>query len=246
MRHTAVVPELTVLHTNDFHGTLRGDLFSRLSELRAHSDLYFDSGDAIKTGNLGVPLKPEAVWPLLDDLGCNASVLGNRETHVLESAFRAKLAGSRHPILCANLRKKDGSRPLPGHLVIGRNGIRVGVVAVMVPMVTNKMKTQAASGYLWDPPIPIASEVGNRLRPEVDLLIALTHIGHKQDLALAEQCPHYDAVLGGHSHTVLEKPVWVGKTAVCQGGSHGRFAGVYRWSPAEGWSGGLQDLSPTG
>jgi 2',3'-cyclic-nucleotide 2'-phosphodiesterase (5'-nucleotidase family) len=231
--------ELTILHTNDMHGTLTEERFRWLEQLRQSSDLYFDSGDAIKTGNLGIPLRPEAVWPLLDRLKCTASVLGNRETHVLESAFLGKLAGAKHPILCGNLRKKDGSRPLPRTLELTVKGVRIGIFSVMVPMVTERMATKAASAYLWDQPIPTAIELASELRPKVDLLICLSHIGHRQDRELAEKCPAIDIIFGGHSHTVLEQPELVGTTAICQGGSHNRFAGVYRWTPETGITGGL-------
>jgi 2',3'-cyclic-nucleotide 2'-phosphodiesterase (5'-nucleotidase family) len=224
------------------HGTLSSEVLERLLPLRRQADLYFDSGDCIKTGNLGIPLKQEAAWGRLAELNCDASVLGNRETHVIEAAFRKKIEGASHPLLCANLRRKDGMRPLPRTLQLESGGVKVGVVAVMVPMVTEKMRTQGASAYLWDQPLPTAREVAEELRPQVDLLIALTHIGHKQDLRLAEECPHFDAILGGHSHTVLEHPVMVGRTAVCQGGSHNRFAGKYEWDFQSGWRGGLVPL----
>lgn len=231
---------LRILHTNDLHGVLPAAKFERLKGLRDSADLYFDTGDAIKTGNLGVPVRQEPVWGLLDALRCDAGVLGNRETHVWTGPFEAKLAGSKHPILCANLRRKDGSRPLPRTLVLERRGVRIGLVGVMVPIVTERMKTQAASTYLWDPPIPIAEELAAELRPSVDLLFALTHIGHREDRRLAEKGV-FDVIFGGHSHTVLPEPEKIGSTWICQGGSHAKYAGVYTW--CEGLSGGLAPLA---
>jgi 2',3'-cyclic-nucleotide 2'-phosphodiesterase (5'-nucleotidase family) len=220
---------IRIQHTNDMHGTLTPARFERLRELRQGVDLFFDTGDCIKTGNLGIPLKPEPVWPLLRDLRCTASVLGNRETHVMESAFHAKIAGAEHPVMCGNLHRKDGRFPLPRTLEFDVEGVRVGVLAVMVPMVTERMKTQSLSTYLWDPPIPTAISLAQELRPRVDLLIALTHIGHRQDLELAAKATGIDVILGGHSHSVVQTPVQVGQTYVCQGGSHNRFAGIYEW-----------------
>jgi 2',3'-cyclic-nucleotide 2'-phosphodiesterase (5'-nucleotidase family) len=210
---------LTILHTNDMHGTLDLERLTALKKLRSGCDLYFDTGDAIKTGNLGVPLWPEPVWTMLDELHCDAGVLGNRETHPVSSIFKAKLAGTQHPILCANLRDKAGVNPLARNLVIERKGLRIGLVGVMVPMVTDKMKTQFASAYLWRPPVEVALEEAEALRPNVDALFALTHIGHRQDVRLAESGA-YDVIFGGHSHTVLMTPERV---------SHNRFAGVYQW-----------------
>jgi 2',3'-cyclic-nucleotide 2'-phosphodiesterase (5'-nucleotidase family) len=141
------------------------------------------------------------------------------------------------------MRKKDGSYPLPRSLKLAVNGFKVGIIGVMVPMVTERMATKAASVYLWDPPVQTACALAEELRLEVDLLICLTHIGHRQDLELAEKCPSIDVILGGHSHTVLAEPILVGKVAVCQGGSHNRFAGVYEWTPERGLVGALFGLS---
>lgn len=139
-------------------------------------------------------------------------------------------------MLCGNLRRRDGTRPLPGSLVLERPGPRVGVVAVSVAMVTERMRTQAASAFLWDPPIESCVVAARELRPHVDLLIALTHIGYPQDRKLAERCPEVDVILGGHSHTVLHQPEQVGRTWIAQTGSHGRFVG--RWSWDQGRLGG--------
>jgi 2',3'-cyclic-nucleotide 2'-phosphodiesterase (5'-nucleotidase family) len=229
---------LTILHTNDLHGKLEGSRFEILLEARRSVDLYFDSGDCVKAGNLAVPVHPDPVWARLHEADCTASVIGNRETHLIESAFWAKLAGREHPVLAANLRRKDGSRPLPGYMERDIRGLRVGILGVSVPMVTERMVARTASAFLWDDPLESARALAEESRPRVDLLIALTHIGHAKDLALAEGCPGIDVILGGHSHTVLESPVLVGRTYVCQGGSHGRFMGRYEWSSGV-LSGGL-------
>lgn len=221
--------KLRILQTNDMHGRLGDVHLEKLRALRKESDLYFDCGDAIRAGNLAVPLRPEAVWGHLAELDCTASVPGNRESHVLEGAFQAKIAGLGHPLICANMRTKDGGYRLPRFHVLEAAGVKVGVFGVMVPMVTERMASKAVSAFLWDQPIPSAQEVAEELRPQVDLLIALTHIGYKRDLELAEKCPRLDAIFGGHSHTVLEQPEYIGTVAVCQTGAHCHYAGVYEW-----------------
>ena len=234
---------LRILHTNDLHGMLTDDLAHRLAPIRQDADLYFDTGDVVKAGNLAIPLHPDAAWPHLAELGCTASVPGNRESQILESAFLKKIEGIRHPLLCANLRRKDGSLVLSDRLVVDVGGLRVGIFGVMVPIVTSKMATRVASAYLWDPPLPTAARVADEMRPEVDVLIALTHIGYRQDVEIARLGVGIDIILGGHSHTLLDEPELVGATYICQGGSHGRFAGVYEWSDGK-LTGGLQPLKP--
>lgn len=221
--------KIKFLHTNDFHGKLDEQTFDVLKTLRADCDFYFDSGDAIKTGNLGIPLSSDPVWAMLASLNCSASVLGNRETHPLRMAFERKIEGHRHPILAGNLKAKDGSELLPKSLILEKDGFRIGVISTMVAMVTDRMKTQAASAFLWADPIQTAVEQSVEMKPNVDLLVALTHIGYKQDQVLAQICPEIDIIFGGHSHTVLEHPIKENHTWIVQGGSHRRFAGVYEW-----------------
>lgn len=237
------LPKLRILHTNDFHGTLDERRFEQLSVLRKRADLYFDTGDAVKSGNLAIPLRQDPVWNMLSRLRCDASVLGNRETHVLESAFQAKLGGLSHPALCANLRLRNGDRPLPSNLILDSPAGTVGVFGVMVPMVTDAMATKVASAYRWDNPLAVAAEEVAELRHRVDVLIALTHIGIAQDRELAVRCPDIDVILGGHSHTVLATPERIGTTWIAQGGSHGRYAGNYEFESGVGLTGELVALS---
>jgi len=226
--------DLTILHTNDLHGKLDQTAAAKIRELKDESALYFDCGDCIKAGNLAVPFKQDPAWSFLEAAGCDAGTLGNRETQVLQKAFESKISGAAHPLLCANLRLKNGERPLPGYVVLEKAGYKVGVIGAMVPMVTERMVTRAASAFIWDPPIPAVCAAAKGLRAKVDCLIALTHIGFKHDSELAEACPELDMILGAHSHTKLDSPARFGNVWVFQSGAHGRFVGKYRWSKQKG------------
>lgn len=220
---------LRILHTNDFHGSLTEAKADRIRSLKGDNALYFDTGDCIKAGNLAIPLKPEVAWPLLQRAGCDASVPGNRESHVLRSAVDAKFAGHEHPILCSNWIDKRGELVFERCRLFDLNGVKVGVFGVMVPIVTRKMATAPASQFLWENPITTAQHLAEELRAQVDLIIALTHIGVSRDRELAESGAPINIILGGHSHTVLEAPEQIGSTWIAQGGSHGRFVGNYHW-----------------
>lgn len=234
---------LRILHTNDLHGNLDESLAQRLTPLREESDLYFDSGDVVKAGNLAVPLRPDPCWGLLANLRCSASTLGNRESQPLAPAFRKKIAGLTHPVVCANLMDKEGQPVFPASIVLEVGGLRVGVIGAMVAMVTEKMASAALSHFVWSAPLPAVVAAAHGLRPQCDVLFAITHIGIAQDRKLAEACPHLDAIFGGHSHTVLSEPERVGGVWICQGGSHGRFAGHYEFDTAsKAMRGGLRPL----
>jgi len=229
------VAAITLVHTNDLHGALTPEKLPFLASLRRGADFYFDSGDCVKAGNLALPVKADPAWAMLVEARCDASVPGNRESHPLATGRKAKFRGLGHTVLCANWKDKHGHHVFPSHAFFeGPRGMRIAVLGVMVPMVTERMATQAASQYLWDPPIATAVTLVSQLRSKVDILIALTHIGIVQDRKLALACPGIDLILGGHSHTVLEQPEAVNGVPICQGGSHARFIGRYALEAGEG------------
>jgi 2',3'-cyclic-nucleotide 2'-phosphodiesterase (5'-nucleotidase family) len=64
-----------------------------------------------------------------------------------------------------------------------------------------------------------AKELVAQHRSEVDLLIAVTHIGKGEDEALADQVQGIDVILGGHSHTPMGTPSIRNGTIIIQAGS---------------------------
>jgi 5'-nucleotidase len=216
---------LRILHTNDLHGALSQAKLDQFLPHRGSHDLWIDSGDAIKSGNLSIPLRPEPVWDLFRQGGLSAFCPGNRESHIWPQGVEGKFRGCQVPVLCSSWRDKSGRLLWEDGLVLTAAGLKVGIFGVMVPIVTKRMKTQAASAYLWDSPVEAASRTVALLRPQCDVLIAVTHIGLTWDRRLAEQVPGLNLILGGHSHSILKEPEYVGKTPIVQGGSHGRWWG---------------------
>ena len=228
---------LTIIHTNDTHGRLgaeRGPAAVARERLRAllaehPGALYLDAGDTVTAGNLGFRPGGEPVLELLSDLGCVAMTLGNRETHPRKECFPLKVNRARHPLLSANLVAK-GSAPAPvqPHVLLEREGVRIGIFGVTVPMFTRKQWSQPLCDYWFDDPLKTAREQARLLRPQVDVLIALTHLGYRQDQTVAAACPELDLLIGGHSHTDLTEPTWVGGVPILQARSHAYYAGIAR------------------
>lgn len=231
--------DLNILHTNDVHGRWSAAFVERLCRLRESMDaLLLDAGDCLRTGNIAIPLKPPTEWEYLRQAGYDAVTLGNREFHILPKGFLAKVQGAPCPLLCANIRSKYPDAPLPVQPVWQgeRAGVRIGIVGLTVPMVTPRMRSARLSAYLFDPPLEVAREWAIRLRPEVDLLIALTHLGIQQDRLLAEACPELDLIIGGHSHTPLESPERVGRVWIAQSKPFARGIGILQLTRTpEGW-----------
>jgi 2',3'-cyclic-nucleotide 2'-phosphodiesterase (5'-nucleotidase family) len=234
------MPTVTLLHTNDFHNHLTPDKAARLAALRSslgESGLLLDAGDAGSSGNVTFKPGGEPILELMSDSGYDAMTVGNRDFHFSQVGFTAKLFRARFPVLCANVRPRDPSSPLPAVPSITKtlvNGFRVTVLGLTVPMITERMLVRKVSAYVFDDPIETAARLIPDLRPHCDLLVCLTHIGLGKDRELAARVPGIDLIIGGHTHALLEEGERVENTLVVQAGAHGRCFGTVQVMMEEG------------
>ena len=247
---------LHLLHTNDFHNHLNEHQAQMIKQAKAKHEnvLLLDAGDAVSAGNVGVRPGGEPILTLMSETGYDAMTLGNREFHVADTLLRLKIGKAAFPLLCANLRwREDRGEILPTvkHLVKTLpNGLRVGVFGLTVPMVTPRMTARLVSAFVFDDPAAAAKAQIALLRPTVDALIALTHIGLREDERLAASCPELDLIVGGHSHNKLHEPKWVNGVPIVQAGWFGHYLGrtMLEWdAPGEKprVSGRLESLKET-
>ena len=155
----------------------------------------------------------EPILTRMTETGYDAMTLGNREFHVADALLRLKISG-----------------------------LRVGVFGLTVPMVTPRMTARIVSAFVFDDPVSAAREQIARLRPHVDALIALTHIGLREDERLASACPELDLIIGGHSHNKLHAPQVVSGVPIVQAGWFGHFLGETQLT----WDAGAKKPSVTG
>ena len=236
---------LTVLHTNDFHNHLSPAqaAFVKAEKAKHENVLLLDSGDAISAGNVGVRPGGEPILTRMSETGYDAMTLGNREFHVADTLLRLKLSRAAFPVLSANIRwRDDQGETLPVAPSWNKtlpNGLRVAVLGLTVPMVTPRMTARLVSAFVFDNPIETAKAQIARLRPDADLLIALTHIGLREDERLAAACPELDLIIGGHSHNKLHEPSVVNGVPIVQAGWFGHYLGETTLA----WNG--SDTKPT-
>lgn len=222
---------LHILHTNDFHSRLAD---AQAQTIRRAKDglenaLLLDAGDAISAGNVGVRPGGEPILTLMSVTGYDAMTMGNREFHVADALLRCKIGKAQFPILCANMRwREDQGEILPVASQIVKtmlSGLRVGVFGLTVPMVTPRMTARVLSAFVFDDPVAVARQQIAGLRSQVDVLIALTHIGIREDERLAAACPDIDLIVGGHSHVTLETPKVVNGVPIVQAKMYGHYLG---------------------
>jgi 2',3'-cyclic-nucleotide 2'-phosphodiesterase (5'-nucleotidase family) len=237
---------MTIIHTGDFHNKLGDADAERLAAIRdAHPGaLMLDAGDAVGAGNLGFRPGGEPILERMSGLGYAAMTMGNREAHVWRNIVEMKVKSARFPVLSANLTLREPLERVRPYITTEVDGIRVGVVGLTVPMITRTMWSRHLADLIFENPHEIAARLAAELRPNVDLLILLSHLGVKEDRRLAET-GDFDLILGGHSHVLTETPERIGNTWLCHTGSHARFAGIWNAArAADGWTvtGGLEPL----
>jgi len=98
------------------------------------------------------------------------------------------------------------------------DGIKIGVFGIGVELEGLVTKQNYGETVYLDP-IEIAQDMERKLRNEekCDLIICLSHIGYEykdnpkkvNDLKVAAQTSHIDLIIGGHTHTFLERPTLV-------------------------------------
>ena len=235
---------VTILHTNDFHNQLSEDQAQTIRRAkidRGPDVVLIDSGDAISAGNIGFRTGGEPILTLMSDIGYDAMTMGNREFHVAEAVLRHKIGNAGFPVLCANMRYKglDGApvRALPVEpyrISVLPCGARVGIIGVTVPMVTSRMTARHVSAYLFDDPVDVVKRIAGELRPKVDILIALTHIGIKADESLAESCTELDLIVSGHTHLLINAGDRKSGVPIVQAGWFGHYYGVVEFNLGAG------------
>lgn len=87
-------------------------------------------------------------------------------------------------------------------------------------------------------PIAIAKMVAERLRPRVDILIVLSHLGYPLEVELAKAVPELDVIVGGHSHTELKVAEEVNGVILVQADEYANNLGFCTWMcrMAESWT----------
>lgn len=224
---------LNILHTNDIHSNIIdfGKIAAYLQSERdsAEYSLYLDAGD-IFSGHPVVDLR--GGWPMVDllnHLGLQAMAIGNHEFDYGQTFFGKNVMDSNFPWLSANMHVIDPNILIPQpepYTVFEFDELTVGVVAL-----TEAPPSTAPSGVEglhFDEDYAEVVEQYRFLRDEVDVLIALTHIGYPEDRQLAQAVDWFDLIIGGHSHTVLTQPVVVNGTPIAQAGANGAYVGNIR------------------
>lgn len=163
--------------------------------------------------------------------GVQAMALGNHEFDRGPAVLGAYAEATGFPLLCANL--DATAEPALAGRVRPTLGLRHGAARLMVVgLVTPEVPTLSSPGprlRFTDPFEAAERAVWEARREGVGTVVALSHMGLAADRRLAEEVVGLDAILGGHSHTLVAPPEVVsgraGSVPIVQAGAFGRYLG---------------------
>ena len=223
--------KISILHTNDVHSHIepfpanhkryagKGGVqnrFNLINKVRKENKntLLFDCGDIFQGTPYFNKYGGELELKLMSQMGYDASTLGNHDFDNGMNGFMAVKKHAKFPFICSNYDFEDTilkNQTLP-FKIFNKGGIKVGVFGVGIELegLVDK-KLYGNTKYL--DPIKKANEYSEILRKEhqCDLVICLSHLGFSydenkvSDSVLATQTSGIDLILGGHTHTFLEK-----------------------------------------
>ncbi|MBD0776547.1 metallophosphoesterase [Maribacter sp. ANRC-HE7] len=224
---------ITILHTNDVHSHIdtfpkshttypnlggiarRATLVESIRKENPNT-LLLDAGDIFQ----GTPYfnfyGGELEFKLMSKLKYDAATIGNHDYDNGIDGLFAQLPNATFELLSANYDFSNTVmngyvKPYNTYMV---NGVKIGIYGLGIELdglVTKKLYKETQ--YL--DPFEIATDTENRLKidEKCDLIICLSHLGyhyksvHKpDDLKLAAKTKYTDLIIGGHTHTFLDKP----------------------------------------
>ncbi|HJW98359.1 MAG TPA: bifunctional UDP-sugar hydrolase/5'-nucleotidase [Candidatus Bathyarchaeia archaeon] len=233
--------KFTLLHSNDMHGDFLaevqgggGKLIGGLALLSGYVNkirqaeehvLYLISGDMVQGSLIDSEYKGISTIEIMNYLAPDVVSLGNHEfdyglPHLL---FLEKMAN--FPIVNANLYvKKYNKRLMRPYIILNKAGFDILFIGIITEKVMDSIKQdELISSFVTLE--EASNEVGKICNAykndDIDLTILLTHIGFDSDIQLAKLLkPEWgiDIIIGGHSHTVLDKPAVENNVLIVQAG----------------------------
>lgn len=226
--------ELNLLHTSDTHSRIEplspqaadanagmGGVVRRATLVKdfrtGHpGTLLFDCGDISQGTPYYNLFKGELEVKMMNLMHYDAMAIGNHEFDFGLDNMARLFRMADFPVVCANY--DVTGTVLEGlvkpYVVIERDGLKIGVFG-LGPKLEGLVASANCQGIGFRNPFEAAQQTADLLRDRLgcDLVVCLSHLGISNedpegfdDLRLIARTRHIDVVLGGHSHTFMEKP----------------------------------------
>ena len=226
--------QLTILHTSDTHSRIEpidshaadqyagmGGVVRRatfLKDYRAkHPDvLLFDCGDISQGTPYYNLFQGEVEVKMMNLMGYDAMTIGNHEFDFGLENMAELFRMADFPVVCSNY--DVTGTVLEGlvkpYITLVREGVKIGIFG-LAPKMEGLVQADKCVGIVYNDPIKVAQEMTDLLREKenCEVVICMSHLGIRSanpegasDENLVGKTRGIDVILGGHSHTFMEKP----------------------------------------
>lgn len=227
--------KITILHTNDVHSHI--DPFpadhprnanmggaarraSLIESIRKEEEnvLLLDAGDIFQGTPYFNYYGGELEFKLMSMMQYDLATMGNHDFDNGIDGFYAQLPHAEFEFVSANYDFKNTvlNEIVKPYKIFNKDGIKIGIFGLGVELdglVDKKLYKET----VYNNPIEVAQDMSKILKEEqkCDLVICLSHLGYSyknepykvSDLELAKKTKNIDLIIGGHTHTFLDKPV---------------------------------------
>ncbi|PWL27731.1 MAG: metallophosphatase [Fluviicola sp. XM-24bin1] len=230
---SALTDKVTILHTNDTHSNIdpfpdnhakypgRGGVsrrFEAIEAVRASEEnvLLLDAGDIFQGTPYFNMFGGVLEMKLMTQLGYDAATMGNHDFDGGMDGFKSAKEYADFPFICSNYdfsnTELDGlTEP---YTIFKKGKYKVGVFGVGVELDGLVPDNKYGETQYLDP-VEMATNYAAKLKEEgCDLIICLSHLGYTyedkermSDVNLARKTKDIHLIIGGHTHTFLDKPV---------------------------------------
>ena len=227
--------KITILHTNDTHshidpfpadhpknpnmgGAARRAAIIESIRKEEKNVLLLDAGDIFQGTPYFNYYGGELEFKLMSMMQYDLATMGNHDFDNGIDGFYAQLPHAKFDFVSANYDFKNTvlNDIVKPYKIIFKDGIKIGIFGLGVQLdglVDKKLYKET----VYNNPIEVAQDMTRILKEEkkCDLVICLSHLGFKykdepekpSDVILAQKTKNIDLIIGGHTHTFLDKPV---------------------------------------
>ncbi|GAB4118339.1 MAG: 5'-nucleotidase C-terminal domain-containing protein [Candidatus Caldatribacteriota bacterium] len=218
---------VTILQTSDLHGRIYphdyatdsvdsdtglAKIATLVKQERAidPNAILIDCGDTVQDNSAelfnDLPVHPMIAG--LNFLNYDVWVIGNHEFNFEKAFLEKNIATFKNSVLSANILKTDGSYFVKPYEIFEVNGVRVAIVGMTPPHVTQweASAPEHFEGLTFLGTVAQSKKVIAELEGKYDVLVGAFHLGPEGEhgyegaIDIAEACPEYNVIFCGHAH----------------------------------------------
>lgn len=232
---TNKVKKITILHTNDVHSHIdpfpatdprnpnMGGVARRaaiIEQIRREETevLLLDAGDIFQGTPYFNYYGGEIEYKLMSMMKYDLVTIGNHDFDNGIDGLLAQMPHAEFEFVSANYDFKNTALDtfVKPYKVFKKDGVKIGVFGLGVEL-KGLVDAKLYKETKYNNPIEVAQDMSRILKEQekCDLVICLSHIGYDykndpekvSDINLARKTKDIDLIIGGHTHTFLDKPV---------------------------------------